>query len=195
MIRHTEKPCTKCGVVKSYEEFYRRSAARDGYASSCKKCMRDCAVLVRDKRREYRHRYYEMNRTKSHADSRSWALRNMEKMRSYARRSYRKHRDVHLLATKRWRTNNPEKARLIYVRRRAVESKAKGSYMLEDWIARVVMFKGKCAYCSRYVVRLTVDHVVPLSKGGSNNISNIVPACSECNQRKKDKVWMPCPVF
>src|SRR5882724_3131448 len=106
MTQRAGKPCTKCGIVKSYEEFYRKSVARDGRTSSCKKCVRDCAILVKDERREYRHRYYELNRAKSHADSRSWALRNMEKMRSYARRSYRKHRDVHLSATKRWRANN-----------------------------------------------------------------------------------------
>lgn len=35
---------------------------------------------------------------------------------------------------------------------------------------------------------MTVDHVLPKSKGGTNHIDNLVPMCSPCNQRKADKI-------
>ncbi|RLC27153.1 MAG: HNH endonuclease [Deltaproteobacteria bacterium] len=47
--------------------------------------------------------------------------------------------------------------------------------------------KGDCYYCNRHVGRagLTMDHVVPLSRGGKSTRGNIVAACKECNNRKK----------
>ena len=47
--------------------------------------------------------------------------------------------------------------------------------------------KGICYYCHREVGRkqLTMDHVVPLSRGGHSSKGNIVPSCKECNNKKK----------
>ncbi len=47
--------------------------------------------------------------------------------------------------------------------------------------------KGECYYCHRKVGRndLTMDHVLPLSRGGKSRKGNIVPACKECNSKKK----------
>jgi 5-methylcytosine-specific restriction enzyme A len=46
---------------------------------------------------------------------------------------------------------------------------------------------GICYYCNKEVGRgnLTMDHVVPLSRGGKSKKGNIVPACKECNNKKK----------
>ncbi|MBW1915964.1 MAG: HNH endonuclease [Deltaproteobacteria bacterium] len=45
----------------------------------------------------------------------------------------------------------------------------------------------KCHYCNRKVglANLTMDHVVPLSRGGKSSKGNIVPSCKECNNKKK----------
>ncbi len=47
--------------------------------------------------------------------------------------------------------------------------------------------KGICYYCERNVGpdALTMDHVVPLVRGGQSTKNNIVPACKECNNKKK----------
>lgn len=45
-----------------------------------------------------------------------------------------------------------------------------------------------CYYCtfqSTDLREMTIDHVVPMSKGGDNHIRNIVPCCLKCNKRKK----------
>ncbi|HID96656.1 MAG TPA: HNH endonuclease [Thermodesulfobacteriaceae bacterium] len=46
---------------------------------------------------------------------------------------------------------------------------------------------GRCHYCGKSVRpdRLTMDHVVPLIRGGRSTKSNLVPACKECNNKKK----------
>ena len=53
------------------------------------------------------------------------------------------------------------------------------------WLRRAD--KGVCHYCNKIVGRanLTMDHVVPLSRGGKSKKGNIVPACKECNNKKK----------
>ncbi|RMG06038.1 MAG: HNH endonuclease [Nitrospirae bacterium] len=47
--------------------------------------------------------------------------------------------------------------------------------------------RGVCYYCNRKVGagELTMDHIVPLIRGGKSTKSNIVPACKECNSKKK----------
>jgi 5-methylcytosine-specific restriction endonuclease McrA len=50
-------------------------------------------------------------------------------------------------------------------------------YLLEKW-------KRRCAYCDAAEVPLSIDHVHPKAKGGSDRISNLVLACLPCNQRK-----------
>jgi 5-methylcytosine-specific restriction enzyme A len=47
--------------------------------------------------------------------------------------------------------------------------------------------KGVCYYCNREVGRaqLTMDHLIPLSRGGKSKKGNVVAACKECNNKKK----------
>lgn len=44
-----------------------------------------------------------------------------------------------------------------------------------------------CQYCGRRSARLTVDHVIPRERGGRTEWTNVVTACSECNQRKGNR--------
>jgi len=54
------------------------------------------------------------------------------------------------------------------------------------WWMRKVQ-QGECHYCHQKVgkANLTMDHVLPLSRGGKSKKGNIVPACKECNNKKK----------
>ncbi|MCS7205130.1 MAG: HNH endonuclease [Leptospiraceae bacterium] len=47
--------------------------------------------------------------------------------------------------------------------------------------------KGICYYCGRKFKpsELTMDHKIPLSRGGSSTKENLVPCCKECNSKKK----------
>ena len=55
-----------------------------------------------------------------------------------------------------------------------------------DWW-RALVAKGECHYCHRHVgpENLTLDHVVPVSRGGRSTRGNCVPCCKDCNNRKK----------
>lgn len=47
--------------------------------------------------------------------------------------------------------------------------------------------KGECHYCNNRIVAtdLTMDHIVPISRGGRSTKGNVVPACKTCNNKKK----------
>ena len=51
------------------------------------------------------------------------------------------------------------------------------------------MQRGVCHYCSQTVGagKLTMDHVVPVSRGGRSTKGNIVPCCDVCNKTKKHR--------
>lgn len=53
------------------------------------------------------------------------------------------------------------------------------------WKRRIA--DGVCSYCRRRVggKLLTMDHLVPLARGGRSIRGNVVPACKDCNTRKK----------
>lgn len=47
---------------------------------------------------------------------------------------------------------------------------------------------GKCAICGKPVMykKMTIDHIVPISQGGTNDFSNLQLACHSCNRLKND---------
>lgn len=59
-------------------------------------------------------------------------------------------------------------------------------FTLDDWIALCDKYGNMCLRCKE-VKPLAMDHVVPLSRGGTNSIDNIQPLCRECNSIKHDK--------
>lgn len=44
-----------------------------------------------------------------------------------------------------------------------------------------------CNYCGKIGGILECDHIIPFSKGGSNEIQNLTTSCRKCNRQKKDK--------
>lgn len=52
--------------------------------------------------------------------------------------------------------------------------------------------RGVCGYCGRPTPagELTMDHVVPLSRGGRTTKGNVAPVCKTCNTAKKQKLLM-----
>ncbi|MCX7822758.1 MAG: HNH endonuclease [Syntrophobacterales bacterium] len=69
------------------------------------------------------------------------------------------------------------------------KEKAKSLRKTRWWQRKIS--KGQCYYCGTIVEpgELTMDHVVPIIRGGRSTKSNIVPACKSCNSKKK--YWLP----
>lgn len=62
-------------------------------------------------------------------------------------------------------------------------ARALGNHTKAEWYALVRATKRTCHYCKQ-PGRMTKDHIIPVSRGGSDAIDNIVPACMSCNYDK-----------
>jgi 5-methylcytosine-specific restriction endonuclease McrA len=85
------------------------------------------------------------------------------------------------------RYRNPTKRAVYRQNRRARET---GQITPAEWRVILDHWQHRCAYC-RAVGPLTMDHVVPLAKGGRHAADNLVPACPSCNSGKHTKTWRP----
>lgn len=86
-----------------------------------------------------------------------------------------------------WQKRNPQKVQ-VHQNRRKNRLKNSGSVgvTLEEWTTILLKFEGKCAYCGN--PGTSIDHVIPISKGGKDDSSNVVPACRRCNSSKGAKL-------
>ena len=132
--------------------------------------------------REYIKRTAERHRVHSREAMRRWRERhpdehNADSRAYYARDPERRKRQIDASP------NRNAVRRAMHERRRARLLNARGSYTYVEWLGLVATHDGRCAYCGTRST-LDADHRVPLSRGGSNSIENILPACRSCNLRK-----------
>lgn len=91
-----------------------------------------------------------------------------------------------LLAKKRFRNQ----------RYKASKINALGSHTFDEWLALKLMYKNMCLCCKKQEpeIKLSEDHIMPLSMGGTDDIGNIQPLCVSCNTRKHAKIISYLPV-
>ena len=134
------------------------------------------------KRREYGRKWMRRNPDKAREAMRRWRELHPDEHRAenrsyYARDPVRRQRQIEASPNRR------AVRKAADARRRSRKLQAGGSYTYIEWLRLVVEHGGRCAYCARIAV-LQADHRIPLARGGSNAIENILPSCASCNFRK-----------
>lgn len=141
--------------------------------------FRESIKKSRPKFRSWYRVYYTENREKILARSQKYRETNLEACKAAQRASYR-----------RAFIKSPEKFKARDLKRRALE-KAGGHATGEEIRTRVASLGGRCIYCGGPYEHL--DHLIPLSKGGTGWSHNLVPSCAGCNLAKGDLMpgeWM-----
>ena len=85
---------------------------------------------------------------------------------------------------------HPEIISHLKARRYALEKGATGNHSLKEWNDLKKKYKYRCAICFK-IRKLTKDHIIPLSKGGTDYIENIQPLCRNCNSKKSNHIENP----
>jgi len=195
--------CTKCLEDKPLAAFRANPKCRSGLNTHCRDCVNRAGAD-----------WYARNRERRDAKSRAWAAAHPEEIREYQQRSCRRHATVRRARTRRWKEANADRDRARkqrynrenraaileyerqYRRSHPVEFKAKYALRrarrygatVEVVIAAEVFKRDRwrCGLCGKRVARrdATVDHIVPLARGGEHSYRNAQTAHFRCNAAK-----------
>lgn len=82
-----------------------------------------------------------------------------------------------------------ENTYMLLRKRRALKRNSEGSHTLDEWNKLKEKYNYTCLCCGKQEpkIKLTEDHIIPLSLGGNNYIENIQPLCISCNSSKRIK--------
>ena len=169
------KKCSKCGIEKDFTEFYKLASSPNGLQSRCKECAKVHYQQNKDILLEQHYRWIDNNRDRHNENHRKAYSKNAEKYRNYARKFYE---------TVIGKLNN----RVQQHKRRARKNGAQGTHTRKDIERIYSQQNGRCYWCGASIEKYHVDHVIPLSKGGSDAPENLVISCQTCNQEKYNKL-------
>lgn len=167
----TGKPCRNGHIVARYVSTRR-----------CVQCALNGSGLWRGKNPEFLD---HLCRNKKLGRDGRWILTSRDLTNERARNRYAENPSKRRLSALLWQVKNPDKVRAKTHRRRARKINAEGTHTAED-IQRIYKLQnGKCGNCRRNLSKYyQVDHILALSKGGTNWPRNLQILCKKCNCSK-----------
>jgi len=147
------KECTKCGVVKSLNEYNAKKNGLGKKASTCKDCMLERRKQTKHLKSEYDKKYREKNLDKLLKKSRDHYYENREEYIQRRREHYQNNKEHHLQKCREWAENNKERVReahRTWMRKKRKEDPEFQLKCIE--MQRMHYHKNKEKYAQRYKV-------------------------------------------
>ncbi len=200
------KMCGICQQIKPELSFYKSTQSKDGLSTYCDECS--LKVTYYDNHDSRKAKARESQTTHRHTDeakayTKLYRVKNRERLNAQSRtkqqtpkvKSYQKE----YLNEYRKSEHGKRVISTLVHKRMALKKNALYDLDTNDLSLRMEQQSHKCAYCGRIECDnfyLSIDHVIPISKGGSTTLDNIVFACTKrkqsthtdlgCNQSKSN---------
>ena len=170
--KQEEQQRTKAWLKKNpnkVKEYSKRNYAKNGHKhkEANKKFKQGLAYKLGQKK------YREINKASLNLRSRIWQRDNKERVKENKNN---------------WLKLNPNKPIEYVHARHSREQKAIGIFTAQEWERVQNQYGNICLWCESKPERLSADHVIPLSRGGTNLIENIQPLCAKCNSKKNTRI-------
>lgn len=179
-----EKHCPKCDTTKRYEAFGPDKRVTSGLKSWCRECDKAHARSYYQSHKEQHKQTMQRIKQEKHeeylASHRLYNEIHQEQLQAYRA----EHTEDFKAYYQVWRRNNGDRRNALESTRRTRKTQAGGSYTAQEWNALKERYGNVCLRCKSTGIELTADHVIPVSKGGVSDISNIQPLCRRCNAIK-----------
>ncbi|GIW67915.1 MAG: hypothetical protein KatS3mg096_783 [Candidatus Parcubacteria bacterium] len=209
-----EKQCKICGgkfipshfnqkICSEKCKWQAKRIVQEKYKKSKKGKISYLRWLRNPKRKEIAYQYYLKNKEKFKQAARKWAKKYywqhknekefQEKRKKiwlkWKEKNYEKIRQRNRIATAKYRKTEKGKQaqkRYKYLRR----NPNAGKIDFKKWKEKIKELNYRCQRCGKKmkINEITIDHIVPLSKGGTNLIENLQPLCRSCNCKKNNKL-------
>ena len=210
------RKCNTCHVFKPINDFhknkYRCKPCQSVYAKAYREANREKINASRRYRRNN-----GLNNEKEY--NRQWAKENIEKVRQYSRKHYHesngkerskqyikdhpevaqkkwknyydKNREKLLEYKKEYKRKNPKLAQKTWmdtkIKRKRLKEENGFFQITQKEFNRIR--NSPCAWCGTQE-NITVDHIIPLDRGGRHSIGNLQPLCLSCNSSKNKKLMI-----
>lgn len=188
------KKCQNCSDVKDESEFHKSKSRKDGLNPWCKSCVKKYQDDNKEKKNKRSKQYYEDNRDYYLEYSKEYKRNNKDRVSAQRTKYRQENADKIRQDNLEYQRNNPLKIKAFQHRRRTLLLNAEGDHTDKDIEMIYLEQNGLCAYCGVELNgKFELDHIYPLSRGGSNSPSNLACACVRCNRSKNDKTldeWM-----
>ena len=167
------KLCYVCKESKSFDMFSKDASRTDGHQPRCKECHKKYKAEHKSEIALRKAQYY---------------VENKSKMAAYSSQRQKDHRIEAASYVRKYNHANPDKCRVICARRRAIMAGVDIGFMPRDPLTTLVEVYGPlCVVPGCIRLSNTVDHVVPISKGGAHSFFNMQPMCKPCNSSKGNR--------
>lgn len=163
-----------------------RSAYKANYDATHRDQAKAYKNLNRKNRKAKSAARYVANRARILARVKAHSAANKIRLAAYQRDYYSKNTEKVEVRSKVYREANPERKWHCENRRRVRKYGNGGSHTLDEVQEKFANLGSACFYCGQ-PGKLTIDHDIPISRGGTDSIDNILPSCQPCNSRKNTK--------